>query len=159
MDLYTKEGLASLEKEKKNVLIVFLILQGIAWLSFVLGLVLSNYHTQLVFKIVISIVFTVLFILSAVIFSKWYYLKKLVHEYGILFERSNEIKYHTVINEVKNDIITLPDGSRVREVICNIKDEKRRFVISEIFDDVLPTNKEITIAVKFDYVVGYNDAK
>lgn len=159
MDLYTEEGLIKLEKEKKTALIIFCVLQGVAWLSFILGLVLSNYHTQLVFKIVVSIVFTILFIFSAIFFSKWFYLKKLSHEYSILLNKDGLTTFRITINEIKEEVTTLPDGSRVREVICTLKEEKRRFLISEIFDDVLPIGKELSIHVKFDYIVGYKDGK
>lgn len=157
MDLYKQEELTILVKEKKKYLYFLISFQVLAWLSFVLALVLSNYHNQVIFKIIFSILFTVLFVISALMLSKWWYFKKISHEYEILYKRTIKNTYRAIINEIKENVITLSDGSRVREVICLVKGENRRFLLSEIFEPDLPLNKEITLSIKFDYIVGYKD--
>ncbi len=158
MDLYRQEELIELTKQKKKYLIFLISFQILAWLSFVLALVLSNYHNQVIYKIIFSILFTLLFIASALMLSKFWYFKKIAHEYEILYKRSVKNTYKAIINEIKDNVITLPDGSRVREVLCLVKDENRRFLLSEIFEPNLPLNKEIILIIKFDYIVGYKDA-
>lgn len=157
MDLYKQEELIELVKQRKKYLIFLIFSQFLAWLSFLLAMVLSNYHNQVIYKIIFSILFTVLFVISALMLSKWYYFKKIAHEYEILFKRSGEKTYKVVINKIKDNVITLPDGSRVREVNCLLKDEQRIFLLSEIFEPNLPLNKELFLRIKFDYIVGYKD--
>ena len=152
-NLYTEEGLLTIDKQKKTCVFLLSLFVTFFVASLTVFLVVSKYQTRILWSIIAGVVDSI-FVAFVIFFScKFVYLKRIDNEYCTLLEIKGD-NIRCEILECSEFITTLPDKSRCYEVLT-IKDEKETiYYLSEIFDreEVKPGKCVITVA--YDYVKG-----
>ena len=154
MKLYDQKGLAEINKHKKLPLVLLIVFCALFAVVFVLSIVLSQYKTQTIFIVITSIIL-VLFTFAIIYFAcRLKFLSNLSNEYKTILETEKK-SYKGLVVGYDDRLITLPDGSKVKQVLINIDKQDRIFYLSQIFEDDIELNKVISFDVAFDYIVGY----
>lgn len=154
MKLYDQKGLAEINRHKKLPLVLLIVFCALFAVVFVLSIVLSQYRTQTIFIVITSIIL-VLFTFAIIYFGcRLKFLNNLSNEYKAILETEKK-SYKGLVVGYDDRLITLPDGSKVKQVLINIDKQDRIFYLSQIFEDDIELNKVISFDVAFDYIVGY----
>ena len=154
MNLYDQKGLAEINRHKKLPLVLLIVFCALFAVVFVLSIVLSQYRTQTIFIVITSIIL-VLFTFAIIYFGcRLKFLNNLSNEYKAILETEKK-SYKGLVVGYDDRLITLPDGSKVKQVLINIDKQDRIFYLSQIFEDDIELNKVISFDVAFDYIVGY----
>ena len=154
MKLYDQKGLAEINKHKKLPLVLLIVFCALFAVVFVLSIVLSQYKTQTIFIVITSIIL-VLFTFAIIYFAcRLKFLSNLFNEYKTILETEKK-SYKGLVVGYDDRLITLPDGSKVKQVLINVDKQDRIFYLSQIFEEDIELNKVISFDVAFDYIVGY----
>ena len=154
MRLYDEEGLKNIQKHKRLPIILLIVFSVPFVTIFVLGLLLSRYKTQRLFVVITSallIIFSLFIIYSS---FRLKFLSNLYKEYEAILKQEKK-KYKGYIVGYDDRIITLSDGSKVKQALINVDNKERIFYISLIFEEDLLIEKHISFEVAFDYITGY----
>ena len=154
MRLYDQEGLLNINKQKKLPIIFLSILGVVFVVIFVLAIVLSRYQTQIVFIMVTSVILLLIAFIIIYFACKLSFLTNLSKEYAAIMEAGKK-SYKGLVTGYDDRIITLADGSKVKQVLIKINNQERIFYLSFIFDFDIEINKEISFEVAFDYIVWW----
>ena len=144
-------------KKKKSFLYLFFAMDFIVEVGIVLVcLLLSNYHSKLVFSIVgsvlsIFVVFLLIFLIDC--FRK---INHLIKEYEVLLNGKEEIVKGDVV-EISPTPITLPDKTKAYKVIVKNNEESRTLLLSDIFDSNMIENKKYKFSTYYGYIRGIED--
>lgn len=154
MRLYDQDGLVNINKQKKLPIIFLSILSVVFVVVFVLSIVLSRYKTQTLFIVITSVV--LLLITFAIIYfaCKLSFLSNLSKEYATILDAKKK-SYKGLVTGYDDRIITLADGSKVKQVLISINNQERIFYLSFLFEEDIEINKEISFEVAFDYIVWW----
>lgn len=154
MRLYDQDGLLNINKQRKIPVIFLTILSAVFVTVFVLSIVLSRYKTQTIFIVVTSIV--LLLITFGIIFfaCKLSFLTNLSKEYAAILQAEKK-SYKGLVTGYDDRIITLADGSKVKQALIKINNQERIFYLSFIFEEDIEINKEISFETAFDYIVWW----
>lgn len=154
--LYSESGLNTIKK-KKNSFYLFFALDSVLEIAVVLlCLLLSSYHTRLVFSIVGSILSIFVFFYLIFLIDHFRKIDHLVREYEALLNGEETIIKGTVV-EIPTHLITLPDGTKAYKVIVKNDKESRVLLLSDLFDINILENKEYKFSTYYDYIRGFED--
>ena len=154
--LYDESNFNTLKKKKTHLYWLFAVDFAIEVAIVLICLLLSNYHSKLVFSIVgsvlsIGVVFFLIYLIDR--FKKT---DHLVKEYEALLKAKDTIIEGDVI-EISPTPITLPDGTKAYTVIVKSGEENRTLLLSDIFDINIIENKKYKFSTYYDYIKGFKD--
>ena len=154
--LYDESNFNALKKKKSHLYWLFAVDFVMEVVIVLICLLLSNYHSKLVFSIVgsvlsIGVVFFLIYLIDR--FKKT---DHLVKEYEALLKGKETIVEGTVI-EISPTPITLPDGTKAYTVIVENGEENRTLLLSDIFDINILENKKYKFSTYYDYIRGFKD--
>lgn len=154
--LYDESNFNTLKKKKSHLYWLFAADFAIEVAIVLICLLLSNYHSKLVFSIVgsvlsIGVVFFLIYLIDR--FKK---MDHLIKEYEALLKGKDTIIEGDVI-EISPTPITLPDGTKAYTVIVKSGEENRTLLLSDIFDIGIIENKKYKFSTYYDYIRGFKD--
>ena len=154
--LYNESDFNTLKKKKSHFYWLFAIDYGVEVAIFLICLLLSNYHSKLVFSIVgsalsIGVIFFLIYLIDR--FKK---IDHLIKEYEFLM-RGKETIVDGDIVEISPAPITLPDGTKAYTVIVKNDEESHTLLLSDIFDIKIIENKKYKFSTYYDYIRGFED--
>ena len=119
MKLYDQKGLDEINKHKKLSLVLLIVFCALFAVVFVLSIILSQYKTQTIFIIITSIVLVLLTFGIIYFGCKLKFLSNLSNEYNTILETEKK-SYKGLVVGYDDRLITLPDGSKVIQVLVNM---------------------------------------
>lgn len=154
--LYNEADLNILKKKKTSLYFFFALDFVLEVVIVLICLLLSNYHSKLVFSIVGSIlsIFVVLYLIYLI--DRFTKLDHLIREYEVLLNCKETIFKGSVI-EISHSLTTLPDGTKAYKVIVKNDEESRALLLSDLFDINVLENKEYKFSTYYDYIRGFED--
>ena len=154
--LYNESGFNTIKKKKSSFYLFFALDFVLEVTVVLLCLLLSNYHTRLVFSIVGSIlsIFVVFYLIYLI--DHFRKISHLVKEYEALLKGEETIVKGSVI-EIPNSLTTLPDGTKAYKVTVKNDEGSRVLLLSDLFDINILENKKYKFSTYYDYIRGYED--
>lgn len=144
-------------KKRKSYLYWFFALDFILEVAVILVcLLLSNYHSKLVFSIIGSIISICVVFFLIYLIDRYKKIDHSIREYEVLL-KGKDIFVEGDVVETSLTPITLPDGTKAYKVIVKNDEESRTLLLSDIFDIKIIENKKYKFSTYYDYIRGFED--
>ena len=154
--LYNESDFNALTKKKSHLYRLFVADFALEAAIVLICLLLSNYHSKLVFSIVGSALSVCVVCFLIYLIDRFKKTNHLIKEYETLL-RAKEIIVEGNVIETSPTPITLPDGTKAYTVVVKNDEESRTLLLSDIFDINIIQNKRYRFSTYYDYIKGFED--
>lgn len=154
--LYNESDFKALTKKKMHLYWLFAIDFALEVAIVLICLLLSNYHSKLVFSIVGSVLSIGVIFFLIYLIDRFRKTNHLIKEYETLL-RAKEVMVEGDVIETSPTSITLPDGTKAYTVVVKNDEESHTLLLSDIFDINIIENKKYKFSTYYDYIRGFED--
>ena len=154
--LYNEDNFTILKKKKSHLYWLFAVDSVLEVAIVLICLLLSSYHSKLVFSIVGSALSICAVFLLIYLIDCYRKTDHLVREYEVLLN-GNDVIIEGVVIEISPTPITLPDATKAYKVIVKTEEENHTLLWSDIFDVDIMKNKKYKFSTYYDYIRGFED--